>query len=171
MKLTHYSKDGTDDGEMSINPDENGGYETETANDVFDIIKDRPLLWIVGCYTKPWSPALREKFGQELYETAQKLNAFIVTDGENTLYNRQVMEVVQEYNRTYDEKIDMIAIVGKRNYSERSAKLQTSYSHWVLFLKINFKIIIFTFSNPTIVMSSGTKTSIGSFTISSKRSS
>ena len=140
MKLTHYSKDGTDDGEMSINPDENGGYKIKTADDVIRIIGNRPLLWIVGylrtmSWGKIWSPALREKFGQELYETAQKLNAFIVTEKENTLYNRQVMEVVQEYNRTYDEKIDMIAIVDKEYYSYRSAELQTSYSHWVLFFE------------------------------------
>ena len=141
MKLTNYSKDGTEDGEMSINPDENGGYKVETADDVIRIIGNRPLLWIVGPpygSAKIWSPALREKFGQELYETAQKLNAFIVTDGKDTLYNRQVMEVVQEFNRTYNEKIDMIAIVEKnyykRNYSNRSAELQT-YSHWVLFFE------------------------------------
>ena len=131
MKLTNYSKDGTDDGEMSINPDENGGYEIETADDVIRIIGNRPLLWIVGYHwAKTWSPALREKFGQELYETAQKLNAFIVTDGED--YNQQVMEVVQKYNQTYDEKIKMIAIVDN---SYRSAELQTSYRHWVLFFE------------------------------------
>ena len=141
MKLTNYSKD--EDGEMSINPDENGGYEIETADDVIDIIEDRPLLWIVSnpyIGHRHWSPALREKFGQELYETAQKLNAFIVTDGRDTLYNRQVMEVVQEFNRTYDEKVKMIAIVDKNYFtylknSNRIAELQAVYSHWVLFFE------------------------------------
>ena len=136
MKLTNYSKDGTEDGEMSINPDENGGYKVETAEDVIRIIGNRPLLWIVGCWrAKPWSPALREKFGQELYETAQKLNAFIVTDGRDTLPNQQVMEVVQEFNRTYDEKIKMIAIVNQEIYKNYYNQLQTSYRHWVLFFE------------------------------------
>ena len=140
MKLTNYSKDGTEDGEMSINPDENGGYKVETADDVIGIIGNRPLLWIVGSplfhhSEKPWSPALREKFGQELYETAQKLKAFIVTDGKDTSHNHYVIEVVQRYNQTYDEKVKMIAIVDEKNYSDRSAELQTSYSHWVLFFE------------------------------------
>ena len=143
MKLTNNSKDGTEDGEMSINPDENGGYKIETANDVIRIIGNRPLLWIVGNpygswigTAKIWSPALREKFGQELYETAQKLKAFIVTDGRDTLPNRQVMEVVQEFNQTYDEKVTMIAIVNQDIYYKNYYnKLQTSYSHWVLFFE------------------------------------
>ena len=104
-------------------------YKLETADDVISIIEDRPLLWIIGGDDKEelWSPALRERFGQELYETAKKLKAYIVTDGTSSACNRQVIEIVQEYDQMYDKKVELIAIVKTDTYRRRSDELKKYY--------------------------------------------
>ena len=114
---------------------------------MISIIGDRPLLWIIGGDDKnktsdgkrkpladkegAWSPKLRESFGRELYETAQKLKGYIVTDGTNSVCIQQIIEIVKKYDQMYANKVDLIAIAKVDTYRRRSDELIKYYRNWI----------------------------------------
>ena len=49
------------------------------------------------------------------------------SDGTTSTCNRQVIEIVQEYDQMYDEKVELIAIVKTDTYRRRSDELKKYY--------------------------------------------